>query len=84
MASKEECDRYAAQLAQRFEEYTKWAIANWPNKDFPLLASDFDRSREELSDILGPKLAAGETRRPDQDGDAGGGQYRDVAPMPWP
>jgi hypothetical protein len=84
MASKEECDRYAAQLAQRFEEYTKWAIANWPNEEFPLLASDFAQSRQELSDILGPKLAAGETRRPDQDDNAGDGQYRDVNPMPWP
>lgn len=84
MASKEECDRYAAQLAQRFEEYTRWAIMNWPNKDFPLLASDFGRSREELSEILGPKLAAGETRRPDQDGDGEEGQFRDVTPMPWP
>lgn len=83
MASKEECDRYAAKLAQQFEEYTRWAIENWPNKEFPLIASDFDRSRQELSEILGPKLAEGETRRPDDDS-GGGGQYRDVTPMPWP
>lgn len=84
MASKEECDHYAAQLAQRFEEYTKWAIENWPNKEFPLLASDFGRSREELSDILGPKLAAGESRRPDQGDAPDEGQFRNVSPMPWP
>ncbi|HEY8607429.1 MAG TPA: hypothetical protein VIM12_10000 [Noviherbaspirillum sp.] len=84
MASKEECDHFAAQLAQRFEEYTKWALTNWPNKEFPLLPSDFDRSRQELSDILGPKLAAGETRRPDDGSSPEDGQYRDVTPMPWP
>jgi hypothetical protein len=84
MATKEECDRYAAQLAQRFEEYTKWAIANWPNKEVPLLPSDFTDSRKELSDILGPKLCEGEEVRPAQAGDANQGQYRDVNPMPWP
>ncbi len=56
MASKEEYDRYAAELTRRFDEYAQWAIANWPNADFPLLDSDFAESRRELSGIIGPKL----------------------------
>jgi hypothetical protein len=82
MASKEECDRYAAMLAQRFEEFTNWAITNWPNKECPLLQSDFTQSRKELSDILGPKLSAGESTP--RDAPPNDGQYRDVTPMPWP
>jgi len=82
MASKAECDKYAAMLAQRFEEYTRWAIQNWPNKDFPLIASDFDASRRELGEILGPKLSEGEEKSPSAESEQG--QYRDVTPMPWP
>lgn len=83
MASKQECDNYAAQLAQRFEAYVRWAIANWPNKELPLLEFDFAESRRELGEILGPKLSKGEqTSSDDTPGDSG--QYRDVTPMPWP
>lgn len=83
MATKAECDKYAAMLLQRFEEYTKWAIANWPNKNFPLMESDFEASYRELSEILGPKLSEGE-EKPAASGESGRGQYRDVTPMPWP
>ena len=82
MASKAECDKYAAMLLQRFEEYTKWAIANWPNKDFPLMESDFEASHRELSEILGPKLSEGEDKPASEE--PGRAQYRDVTPMPWP
>ena len=87
MASKEECDRYAAVLAQRYDDFVKWAIANWPKKDFPLLESDFEASRRELADILGPKLDESGDRSSvpparTQEGDTG--QYRDMNPMPWP
>lgn len=56
MASKEECDRYADELTRRFDHLMQWAITHWPRKDFPLMRSDFDASRRELSEILGPKL----------------------------
>ncbi|MGE5648574.1 hypothetical protein [Noviherbaspirillum sp. UKPF54] len=82
MASKEECDRYASELTQRFEEFTKWAIANWPKKEFPLLPSDFSEARREISEIVGPKLGEGENDAPGIP--AGTAQYRDVNPMPWP
>ncbi|RJF97911.1 hypothetical protein [Noviherbaspirillum saxi] len=83
MASKAECDKFAAQLAQRFQEYTKWAIGHWPNKDFPLLESDFSASRRELSTILGAKLSEGEDPATPA-GNPDAGQFRDVTPMPWP
>lgn len=84
MANKQECDSYAAELARRFEEFTGWAIANWPKKDFPLLLSDFDQSRRELGNILGPKLAEGDESDGPSAGNAEQGQYIDVNPMPWP
>lgn len=95
MATKAQCDRYAAELAQRFEDYVTWALANWPREDFPLLRSDFDASRRELGQLLGPKL--GEPEEDEADSAAGDhtpegknpknphqGQYRDTNPMPWP
>lgn len=84
MASKAECDKYAAELAQRFDEMTRWAIENWPKKEFPLLDSDFTESRREIGQILGPKLGDGgeSDRIPPSDKDSG--QYRDMNPMPWP
>jgi hypothetical protein len=86
MPSKEECDRYAAELNRKFEELTAWAIANWPKKDFPLLKSDFSQSRREIANIMGPKLGDGDT----QDHGPGAGRRRgdapfvDMNPMPWP
>lgn len=84
MAAKEEYDRYAAELTQRFEELTKWAIANWPRTDFPLLASDFERSRQEIGQIVGEKLGEGDTEAVQPVGTNSSGQYVDMNPMPWP
>lgn len=84
MASNEEFDRYAAELTQRFEELTRWAIANWPRKEFPLLQSDFCASRREIGEIVGPKLGEGDTSTSAPAIPAGSAQYRDVNPMPWP
>ena len=86
MASKEECDRYAAELTHRFDEFVKWALSNWPKPEFPLLLSDFTASRREISQIVGPKLGDGDEsdtgpRPAFGNGDA---QFRDVNPMPWP
>lgn len=84
MASKAECDQYAADLAKRFDELTRWAIEHWPRRDFPLLESDFSAARRELGEILGPKLGDGDDLHglPQSDKDAG--QYIDMNPMPWP
>ena len=81
MANKEECDRYASELVQRFEELTRWAIENWPRKDFPLLSSDFSGSRREIGAIIGPRLGDGDDS---DNGNKGARPYVDVKPMPWP
>lgn len=82
MASKEACDDYAAELTRRFDELTKWAIENWPKKEYPLLFSDFSEARREISQILGSKLGDAQEAAPGagtQDG-----QYIEMNPMPWP
>jgi hypothetical protein len=81
MASKEECDKYAAELTGRFEELTQWAIENWPNKGFPLLRSDFTESRREFAQIAGPRLGDGDTDTPPSATEA---PFIDMNPMPWP
>ncbi|WP_136418320.1 MULTISPECIES: hypothetical protein [Oxalobacteraceae] len=83
MANKQECDKYAAELIQRFEDFTRWAIAHWPNPESPLLSSDFNESRREIGRLAGPKLGEGSA----DDGSAGNRettQYIDMNPMPWP
>ncbi len=93
MASKEECDRYAAELTQRFEDLVQWAKEHWPNHQFPLLDSDFAASRRELGEILGPKLDSGSDRQPGPTKDANSPpagaahddpEYVETSPMPWP
>lgn len=84
MASKEDCDKYAAEMAQRFEELTNWAMTNWPHKDFPLLQSDFDASRKEIGAILGSKLGDGQTNAAVPEPAQNGPQYVDMNPAPWP
>jgi hypothetical protein len=94
MAGKAERDRYAQELTRRFEEFTRWAVANWPDRRFPLLESDFTESRREIAQIVGPKLAEGETDdETSQDTPSGNTapgipvdakQYVDVTPAPWP
>lgn len=86
MASKEECDKYAAELTRRFDEFVQWAMSNWPKPEYPLLSSDFTESRREISQIAGRKLGdadeVDDVPRPAFGSEDG--QYRDVKPMPWP
>lgn len=86
MASKEECDQYAAELTSRFDALMQWAIANWPRPEFPLLSSDFAQSRREISQIVGAKL--GDPDDHDEPPRPAFGnedrQFRDINPMPWP
>lgn len=84
MATKVECDKYAAELAQRFEELTMWAIEKWPKPEFPLLQSDFSESRKEIGQILGPKLGEGSEGGTTSPGNDEPNQYVDMNPMPWP
>jgi hypothetical protein len=83
MASKQECDQYAVALTERFEELTRWAMENWPNREFPLLRSDFDASRREIAEIVGPKLGdCGAETKPGSNTDDP--PFVDMNPAPWP
>ncbi|WP_148415493.1 hypothetical protein [Noviherbaspirillum massiliense] len=82
MATKEECDKYAAELTQRFDDMVRWAIENWPKPEFPLLDSDFRQSRRELGEILGPKLGDGEAEAPPAPNESE--PFIPTNPMPWP
>lgn len=82
MASKRECDEYAKEMARKFEDFIQWSLSNWPDKNFPLLASDFAASRREIAGILGDKLCddgSGTAKS-----DSSYAQYVDITPAPWP
>ncbi len=84
MADKEQCDKFAAEMAQRYEDFTRWAIENWPHKDAPLLQSDLSSSRREIAFILGSKLTQSEAARAAASSADDAGQYINQNPAPWP
>jgi len=84
MFEKERYDQYAVEAAKRFEDFALWAITNWPNKNFPLMQSDFSQSRKELSQIVGPKLGAGGETPPSESQVGDSSQYINANPAPWP
>ncbi len=69
------------ELWQRFEVLQQWAIANWPDQERRLSSADFVAARKEI-------LNLGEARRvPLQlvpEPSAGGPQYEELRPAPWP
>jgi len=77
-------EEYASELVRRFEEFTSWAISHWPEKNFPLMSSDFAESRREISVILGRKLHEGESSPPATKAQEKETPYIDVNPTPWP
>jgi hypothetical protein len=83
MATRKECDQYAVELNERFEALIRWAIQNWPRKNYPLLMSDFSASRREISTIIGPKLGDGEAEANDSPNNSSA-SYISTTPMPWP
>lgn len=61
-------------------------MENWPNKDFPLMQSDFVETRNEIANIVRPKLGtvggnSGQTASSSVPDDP---QYIDMKPAPWP
>jgi hypothetical protein len=84
MGTKEQCDRYSTEMARRFEDFTKWAIENWPHTDMPLTSSDFSESRKEIGQILGPRLMEGRTDFPELPSDENSPRYVQTTPAPWP
>ncbi|QRX83192.1 hypothetical protein [Glaciimonas sp. PAMC28666] len=88
MNDKEKRDEFADELTRRFDELTHWAIEHWPVASFPLMPSDFSESGKEISEILGPKLAQGESDNSNDPQITSQSehepQYVNVTPMPWP
>ena len=88
MSTKDEYDLFAAEMARRFEDFVSWSMEHWPNKQVPLVDSDFAVARKEISEMVGPRLGDGQRRMPDEDAAAApsddGAQYVQVTPMPWP
>ncbi|MCA1323643.1 hypothetical protein [Herbaspirillum sp. alder98] len=76
---------YAQELQARFAAYRQWAIEHWPVAEQPLTESAFVAARRELELMTGAMLHPGEKPRdlaaPPA---AGGAQYEDVTPAPWP
>ena len=77
-------DLYAADLVQRFEALTDWAIANWPRIEAPLMKSDFEGARKDIARILGPMLGDGNSASESAADGGNARQYVDVTLMPWP
>lgn len=85
MASKDECDQYAAELTRRFDEMVQWALMNWPTPAYPLLSSDFSEARREIAHIIGSKLGEGEAADNAIPGEAPDAPpFVNMNPMPWP
>lgn len=84
MTSKEESDRFALEASRRFDEFTTWMTEHWPRKDLPLMHSDFDASRRELAQLLGPRLGDVPTKGTSTAGADDNPQYVSANPMPWP
>lgn len=84
MPNKEQCDKFAAEMAQRFEDFAKWAIDNWPHKNAPLLQSDLTSSRREIAFILGSKLTQSEAAGEASSSAGDTAQYINQNPAPWP
>lgn len=84
MATKEQSDQFANEMARRFEDLVKWATENWPDQDTPLLSADFSESRKEIGQILGPRLSEGRTDLPELPGEDDSAQYVQTTPAPWP
>lgn len=83
MATKEQRDQFADEMAARFEAFTQWAIENWPNKEAPLTSYDFAATRKEIGLILGHRLRE---EKPSSEAGPEGDQtqYVHVNPAPWP
>jgi hypothetical protein len=82
MDNDKEWIAFSGELRRRFEEFTDWTIANWPDKSRPLSAASFSRSRDEIAGLMAGQAQAGggSSAEPSE----GGPQYVSVTPSPWP
>lgn len=88
MSTKDDYDRFAAEMVRRFEDFVSWSKENWPDRQAPLLDSDFIAARKEIGEMVGPRLGDGQRPANGEINAASpvddGAQYVQVTPMPWP
>jgi hypothetical protein len=77
-------ERYAEELQARFDEYQRWAIANWPVKEQALTEAAFVAARRELQLITGAMLHPGRKPGAVPAGGPQAPQFEEVTPAPWP
>ncbi len=81
MESDELRRAFVNELWRRFEELQQWAIEQWPDRQHPLSSADFVAARKE---ILALGTMTSELNRQAPEPAAGGPQYVEVTPAPWP
>lgn len=81
MENNDQRRQFINELWRRFEEVQQWAIAHWPDPAHPLTPADFVEARKE---ILGLGAMTSELNRQEPEPSAGGPQYIDTTPAPWP
>jgi hypothetical protein len=84
MDNKEEMQQFAGALALRVDELTVWAISHWPDRQHPLTKAHFGAVRAAFAAIAELQPAARPPGAPVPGPAAGGPQYIDSNPAPWP
>jgi hypothetical protein len=81
MENNEQRRQFINELWRRFEEVQQWAIEHWPDPAHPLSPADFVEARKT---ILGLGNMTSELNKQEPEPSAGGPQYIDTTPAPWP
>jgi hypothetical protein len=84
MSGKPENTRIAAEMEKRLDEFTMWAIANWPDRNAPLTTADFDPVRRKIASLRGQGTDIEERNAAIPEPADSGPQYVNVTPSPWP
>lgn len=84
MATNDEYAQFGIEMKRHFEEFTAWAIANWPDKSAPLSNADFDIVRKKIASLADHNIDIAEHVAATPDPSESGPQYINVTPNPWP
>ncbi|MET3135093.1 hypothetical protein AAKU55_005396 [Oxalobacteraceae bacterium GrIS 1.11] len=81
MDQEEQRRAFVSELWHRYDELQQWAIEHWPDQQRPLTSADFTQARLEILELGAARPAP---QRQQLEPAAGGVQYVDVTPAPWP
>lgn len=84
MSTKDKHTQFGIEMKKRFEEFTTWAISNWPDKDAPLSSTNFDAGRKEVAALADKDFDIGKRNAAMPEPSENGPQYVNVTPAPWP